>query len=137
MGGNIGRDARRRPSQKRLAQIDLHDQLDAVRASPAWVLEYKFAPLVPSADGKKLINVRRWAFDLACPTKLISVEVEGGLFVAGGRHGGARSVVRDLEKRNAAATLGWRTIHVTPSMVKSGEALRLVKALLGLEEIQF
>lgn len=90
--------------------------------------EYVFAPRV---DGKP---VRRWRFDLALVAPQLAVEVEGGLFFSG-RHGGTRSVVRDLEKRAAAAVLGWRIIPVTPSQVRSGAALRWVKAALGLEEI--
>ena len=86
--------------------------------------EYAFAPHV---DGKP---VRRWRTDLALPDLRVGFEVDGSMF-SGGRHGGTRSVVRDLEKRNAQACLGWKMIHVTPAMVNSGEAL--LWALAALE----
>ena len=108
---------------------------DALKSPEAWELEYRFAPLVDNAAGTKLIHVRQWKFDIACPVKLLFVEVEGGMF-GGGRHGGQPSVVRDLEKRNAAAVLGWRGIHVTPTQVKNGQGILLVRALLGLEPVQ-
>ena len=91
---------------------------------PAPAAEYHFAPLV---DGKP---VRRWRFDLAWPADLVAVELEGSLFT-GGRHGGARSAIRDVEKYNAAALLGWRVIRTVPAMVRSGAALVLVEVALG------
>ena len=91
---------------------------------PAPAPEYHFAPEV---DGKP---VRQWRFDLAWPAEQIAVELEGSLFT-GGRHGGARSSIRDVEKYNAAALLGWRVIRTVPAMVKSGAALVLVEVALG------
>lgn len=80
-------------------------------------LEYLFAPVV---DGKP---IRRWRFDLCWPRHELALEIDGGMF-GGGRHGGARSSVRDLEKRNCAQLMGWNVIHVTPSQVRNGDALR-------------
>ena len=90
---------------------------------PAPELEYMFAPQV---DGKP---VRRWRFDCAWPDRLLALEIDGGLF-AGGRHGGQRSVVRDVEKRAVAACLGWRIVPVTPSQVRSGAAVLYLRAAL-------
>ena len=135
-GGSIAVDERRRrpPSAKRLAQHSLFEHIQQIDGEP-WELEYLFAPLVPNSTGKKLIHIRRWKFDIACPALLLYVEVEGGMF-GGGRHGGQPSVVRDLEKRNAAACLGWRGVHVTPTQVNHGQAIIIVRALLGLEAFQ-
>ena len=91
---------------------------------PAPAREYRFAPRV---DGKP---VRRWRFDCAWPDQLVALEIDGGVF-AGGRHGGQRSVVRDLEKRAVAACLGWRVVPVTPSQVRSGIAVLFLRAALG------
>ena len=60
--------------------------------------------------------------------------MDGSLFV-GGRHGGARSSVRDVEKRNAAMLLGWRSLHVTPTDVKSGLALVLLEVAFGQRNV--
>ena len=95
---------------------------------PAPASEYRFAPVV---DGKP---VRRWRFDLAWPECQIAVELEGSLFT-GGRHGGARSSIRDVEKYNAAALLGWRVIRTVPAMVRSGAALVLVEVAFGQRSV--
>ena len=72
---------------------------------------------------------RRWRFDLAWVTRLIAVEVEGGVWV-GGRHQTGQGFTRDCEKLSEAAVLGWRVIRVTGDMVQKGEALRLIERAL-------
>ena len=99
-------------------------QIAAVRL-PEPVREHLFAP--PGGDGRP---VRRWRFDLAFPDRKLAVEIDGAL-LTGGRHGGAPSAVRDVEKRLAAAVLGWRVLHFYPSQVKSGEALTWLEAAFG------
>ena len=105
----------------------LHPDLDARMHR-----EFVFAP--SGADGRP---IRRWRFDLAFPAPDarggVAVEVDGGL-LTGGRHGGAPSAVRDVEKRLAATVLGWRVLHVMPSQVRSGEAVKWIEAAFGLAE---
>ena len=91
---------------------------------PEPVREHVFAV---GEDGEP---VRRWRFDLAYVDLKIAVEVDGGL-LTGGRHGGQPSAVRDIEKRLAAAVLGWRVLHFRPQQVQSGEALVWIEAALG------
>ncbi|HHQ4697453.1 TPA: hypothetical protein ACSP2Q_000096 [Aeromonas veronii] len=52
---------------------------------------------------------RRWRLDYAWPTRMIAVEIHGGIH-SGGRH-----------TLNEAALLGWTVIEVTPEHVKSGQ----------------
>ena len=92
---------------------------------PDPVTEYRFAPA--GSDGKPL---RLWRFDFAWPGRLLALEVDGAVF-AGGRHGGARSAGRDLEKRAFAAMLGWRVLPVTPKQATNGTAVRYLLAALG------
>lgn len=73
---------------------------------------------------------RRWRFDWAFVPELVAVEVEGGVFIAG-RHSRGAGMVKDMEKYNAAALLGWRVLRVTPSQIVNGEALNLVEQMLG------
>ena len=94
---------------------------------PEPVRQYVFAL------GEDGAAVRRWRFDLAYVDLKIAVEVDGGL-MTGGRHGGQPSVVRDIEKRLAAAVLGWRILHFMPRQVASGEALVWLEAALGRRE---
>lgn len=114
-------------SQKKRAQRSLGEQLQCAGISPE--IEYFFCP-----RDERGRPYRRWRFDFAIPAALLAIEVDGGMF-AGGRHGGQPSVVRDLEKLNAAAMLGWRILRVTPAMVRRGEALRVVLAAIGQGEI--
>jgi hypothetical protein len=74
---------------------------------------------------------RKWRFDWAWPDRLIALEIEGGVWLkGGGRHNRGAGFVKDLEKYNAAAILGWRIIRCTPQQFESGAVLAdLAKAL--------
>lgn len=76
------------------------------------VREYTFAP------------PRRWRFDLAWPQKRVAVEVDGGVHRIKGRF------LRDIEKHNAALFDYWWVFRVTPTMVRDGSALELVRRIL-------
>lgn len=79
---------------------------------------------------------RRWRWDFCWPDRLLALEIEGGVFT-GGRHGRGAGIVKDIEKSNAAALLGWRTLRATGTMVRNGTALRLVEAALdGVQVIE-
>ncbi len=71
---------------------------------PAPVAEYRFHP------------TRKWRFDFAWPSLLLGLEVNGGAWIYG-RHNRAASYLRDLQKYNAAAALGWRIFYLTPAQV--------------------
>lgn len=83
-----------------------------------WVREFKFHP------------IRKWAWDFSWNDRLIAFEIEGGVFT-GGRHGRGSGILKDIEKSNAAALLGWRTLRATGTMVRNGTALRIVEAALS------
>jgi hypothetical protein len=67
---------------------------------PAPVFEYRFAP------------PRRWRFDVAWPGQ-VALEIQGGLFVQG-RHSRGAALLKEHEKLNAAAALGYRVLFCTP-----------------------
>lgn len=79
--------------------------------------EYRFHPL------------RRWRFDFCWTSRLVALEVQGGLFVQG-RHSRGAGLVKEHEKLNAAAALGWRVLFCTPRQMANGEALAIVSAAL-------
>lgn len=64
--------------------------------------EYKFHP------------IRRWRFDFALVKEKIAIECEGGIWISG-RHNRGSGYVKDVEKYNAAALLGWRVFKFTTS----------------------
>jgi hypothetical protein len=69
---------------------------------------------------------RRWRFDYAWPEHLIALEVEGGVWV-GGRHTSGAGFVKDMEKYNEAACLGWRIIRCQPRELCSTKTVDTIK----------
>ena len=78
---------------------------------------------------------RRWRFDWAFPAQLIAVEQEGGVF-NGGRHTRGAGYVKDMEKYNAAARLGWRVLRFTPKQVRDGQAALYVASIIGGKTVE-
>lgn len=98
------------------AEEELARHLRAMRL-PEPVREYRFAP------------PRRWRADFAYPEKKLLIEVEGGVWV-NGRHNRPLGFIKDAEKYNEAACLGYRVLRVTPDMIRSGEAVRCIERVL-------
>lgn len=84
---------------------------------PAPVPEYRFHP------------ARRWRFDFCWPTHRLALEVQGAIFTQG-RHTRGAALLKEFEKLNAAATLGYRVLFCTPTQIANGEAVQLVEAAL-------
>lgn len=85
-------------------------------------LEHRFAP------------PRRWRFDYAWIESRVALEIEGGLWQYG-RHNRPASMIKDMEKYNEAAILGWCVIRVTPDQLKRGIALTLVERALKCQRL--
>lgn len=83
---------------------------------PKSVREHRFHP------------TRRWRFDIAWPEYKIAVEIDGGVWT-NGRHTRGSGYVKDLEKFNAAAKLGWRVFKFTPDQVVNNEALTFMEGV--------
>ena len=56
---------------------------------------------------------RRWRIDFAIVDLKIGIEIEAGVW-ANGRHTRGKGFIDDMEKYNAAATLGWVILRFTP-----------------------
>lgn len=76
------------------------------------MLEYQFA---------KAAMGRKWAFDFSWETvkRRVALEVEGGIWLGHtkkgmGSHARPIHFVKDMEKYNAAASLGWFVFRVQP-----------------------
>ena len=72
---------------------------------------------------------RRWRFDLAWPSWMLAIEVDGGTF-SRGRHTRGVGYERDCEKLNEAVLNGWHVLRVTGAMVEDGRALVYVERAL-------
>jgi hypothetical protein len=90
--------------------------------------EFQFAkhlePWALTAIGQT--KPRKWAVDWAFVSERLALEVEGG-YAVGGRHTRPNGFIRDQEKYNALALLGWRLLRVTPRDIRSGAALSLIQ----------
>jgi hypothetical protein len=93
---------------------------------PMPVTEYQFAAAYMSNEGKDgKLRPRKWAFDFAFLDHKIALEVEGGIWIAGG-HSRGSGVKKDMEKYNAAAVLGWRVLRVEPKNLCTNDTAQLV-----------
>ena len=104
-----------------MAKSDLEDifafQLDALGID--YVRQYR------------AIKGRQFAFDFAFLDKRLLVEINGGTYTVGA-HSTGKGIARDYEKSNLAQLQGWRCLAFDGKMVRSGEAVEVVrKALEG------
>ncbi len=70
---------------------------------------------------------RKWRFDYCWPKQKIALEIEGGHWKIG-RHQRPYGFQEDCIKYSWAAVLGWTVIRATTDMLKSGDAVVLLKA---------
>lgn len=68
---------------------------------------------------------RLWRFDFAWPNQRVALEVEGGIFKGQG-HASINGILRDLEKYNEAAILGWRVLRRLPDKLCTAETVNLI-----------
>jgi len=94
---------------------------------PRPMVEHKFHPH------------RKWKFDYCwvlfycnLPVVRVALEVEGGVW-RGGRHTSGAGFMKDMEKYNAAALLGWRVLRCTPEDLLKTKTAEMIKEALGLE----
>jgi very-short-patch-repair endonuclease len=78
--------------------------------------EYKFHPK------------RRWRFDFAWPDHKLALECDGAVWT-NGRHTRGSGFVKDMEKFNEAARLGWTVIKCTPDQLLSTYTLDLIREI--------
>lgn len=72
---------------------------------------------------------RKWRFDYAWPDSHVALEVEGGIWT-GGRHTRGAGFLKDIEKYNRAAELGWLVLRTSPANLYSDGMIQSIKAVL-------
>lgn len=72
---------------------------------------------------------RGWKWDIAFPERMVAIEVDGGIWCEGA-HGHPTTIMRNMEKRNWAARLGWRVLSFSTKEAKNGQALNFTEAVL-------
>lgn len=82
--------------------MTLPSLFDSIARANSWTFstEFKFHP------------TRKWRFDRADVGNRIAIEFDGGVWIKG-RHTRGSGFVRDCEKFNEAAALGWRILRYT------------------------
>lgn len=63
---------------------------------------------------------RRWRFDAAFPGRMVALELDGGVWIAG-RHTRGKGFMRDCEKLNTATAMGWKVFRFVPEQLENGE----------------
>jgi very-short-patch-repair endonuclease len=81
---------------------------------PEPVTEHRFHP------------TRKWRFDYAWPAQKVALEVEGAVWT-NGRHTRGSGFVKDMEKYNSAAVLGWMVLRVQTKELTNGAAVQWVE----------
>jgi hypothetical protein len=74
-------------------------------------------------------STRRWRFDYAWIEYRVALEVEGGVWI-GGRHTTGAGFVKDMEKYNEAACMGWRIIRCQPKQLCKLETIDTIRRAL-------
>lgn len=97
----------------------IRDEPTDVKKSPYWLLvrvgcEQAALPF-PEAE-YTFHPKRKWRFDWAWVKQRVALEIDGGVWVQG-RHARGSGLVKEHEKMNAAAALGWRIFRCTPQNV--------------------
>lgn len=69
---------------------------------------------------------RKWRADFAWPDLRFAVEIDGGIWT-GGRHTRGSGFVKDQEKRNGYALMGYRVMTFGPRQARDGSAALAVK----------
>jgi hypothetical protein len=117
----IGEQMARRPRGGSRLEAELAGHLSVMGLTPE--VQFRFHP------------ERKWRLDFAFPEVLLGVELDGGIFAAEnggtvGKHARGAGRCKDMDKRNAAAELGWCVLNYGPPHVRSGEAALQIDRLL-------
>ena len=72
---------------------------------------------------------RKWRFDFAHPATQVAIEIEGGAWVRG-RHTRPQGFIKDCEKYNAAAALGWTVFRLTGDMINRESIVQIQGIIL-------
>lgn len=124
----IGGKAPRRTKNKLAAQLR-KAQAEIRRAQFLAMLERKKLP-APTPE-LEFAPDRKWRFDYAWESAKLALEVEGGVWTEG-RHTRGSGFVKDMDKYNAAAVLGWRLLRVQPDHLTGLSTETMIRRALAV-----
>jgi len=77
----------------------------------------------------KFHHTRKWRFDFLFPNR-VALEVQGGLF-SGGRHSRGASLLKEHEKLNNAACMGYRVLYCIPQNLCMQETVDMIRGAVN------
>jgi very-short-patch-repair endonuclease len=79
---------------------------------------------------------RGWKSDFAYPSHRLLIEIEGGIWRrGGGAHSHPSNILRDIEKYNAAALLGFYVLRFSDREIKDQSCIETVRNFLETHPI--
>ena len=84
--------------------------------------EFRFAP------------PRRWRFDYFWPEHGLALEIDGAVWT-GGRHTRGSGWMKDTEKLNEAACMGYRMLRCTPQQLLTVQMIGVIRKTLQAHSI--
>jgi len=118
---------------ERVRAATVRQRRPTTRRTPARTPAVSFPTLcaavgLPAPEAEhRFHSARKWRLDWAWPEQKIALEQEGGIWIQG-RHSRGAGMVKDFEKYNTAAAMGWRVLKATPAQIASGDILPMLLA---------
>jgi very-short-patch-repair endonuclease len=104
----------------------------ASRLESRFLFLWRVAQGPPLEREVKFHPSRRWRADFAHLDSRTLIEIEGGIFLAGGgRHNRGSGYAKDAEKYLEAALLGWTVLRLTRTQLELEVIERVVAHLRG------
>jgi very-short-patch-repair endonuclease len=107
-----------------------------LKLGPAGVIRFFVAAGLPAPETEwRFAPPRRWRFDYAWVEHKVALEVDGGVWLKSpGRHTRGSGWVKDTEKLNTAASMGWRMMRCTPDQITTQTTLDFIRQALNYTE---
>ena len=105
-------------------------EMAASRLESRFLLLWRVAGGPPLEREVRFHTSRRWRADFAHLESRTLIEIEGGIYLAGGgRHNRGGGYAKDAEKYLEAALAGWRVLRLTAVQLEIGFIERIVALL--------
>jgi very-short-patch-repair endonuclease len=125
----------KRPAESRPAR---KKSFDNKKFEKEFEFQYRCRDLPPVEQQFAIANSRhpknkrrRYRFDFCVPDFKLLIEIDGGIWLAGGgAHSHPLDIERNMRKQNDATLLGYRLIRFTPEEVTNGHAISFTQKVL-------
>jgi very-short-patch-repair endonuclease len=105
-----------------------------IRVGPAQFQRFAVAAGLPKPEAEfRFHPTRKFRLDFAWVQHKVGLEIDGGIWT-GGRHTRGAGWLKDTEKLNLLASMGWRMLRCTPQQLCTSEMLDTIKQALAYKE---